>query len=106
MTSDDGGKTFTAPRLVDGGTPIGRADVTILEDGSALVLWVDSTPEAAEIRVRRYAPLGNPSPPITIASIANSRSTGFPRIEADGNAALVAWTGNDRRVHTAIVELK
>ncbi len=106
MTSDDGGRTFAAPRIMDGGTSIGRVDVTILKDGSTLVLWVDSTRKTAEIRVRRYVSPGNPSLPATVARIAGSRSNGFPRIEAVGNAALIAWTGDDRRVHTAIVEVK
>ena len=106
MESDDGGHTFAAPRIVAGRTSIGRVDVTILADGSTLVLWVDSADEAAEIRVRRCAPLGNSSQAVTVARIANARSSGFPRMEAMDNAALVAWTGDDRRVHTAIVEVK
>ena len=106
MESDDGGQTFAAPRIAAGNTSIGRVDVTILADGATLVLWVDSVDKAAEIRVRRYAPLDSSSQTVTVARIAKARSSGFPRMEAMDNTALVAWTGDDRRVHTAIVEVK
>ena len=104
MTSEDGGETFMAPRIVDNSEPIGRVDVTILADGSTLVLWVVSSGKGAAIRVRRYASIDNPSPTVTIDRIAGRRSNGFPKIEAIDNTALVAWTGDDRRVHTAIVK--
>lgn len=104
MTSDDGGENFLEPRFVDNHKPIGRVDVTILSDGSTVVLWVANSGAGAAILVRRYAAIDNPSPVSPVARIKSTRSSGFPRIEAIGDTALVAWTGDDSRVHTASVK--
>ena len=61
MTSDDGGRNFLEPRVVDNHKPIGRVDVTILADGSTVVLWVANSGAGAAILVRRYAAIDNPS---------------------------------------------
>ena len=41
--SDDAGRSFGAPVRVDLGNPMGRVDVELLEDGTALVSWVEWT---------------------------------------------------------------
>ncbi len=57
--SNDGGATFAAPIRVDGGTPTGWADVLLLEDGRALVSWLERTGEGSgEIRLREVSPGG------------------------------------------------
>jgi hypothetical protein len=96
--SSDGGATFGAPVRVDGGTPGGRVDVTLLPDGSAVVLWIEragmsETAGPAEIRVRRVAPDGELSPPALLAASSSARTSGFPRMVPDGQGRLVfAWT--------------
>jgi hypothetical protein len=96
--SNDGGATFGVPVRVDGGTPGGRVDVTLLPDGSAAVLWIEragisETPGPAEIRVRRVASDGELGPPAVLAASSSARTSGFPRMVPDAQGRLVfAWT--------------
>lgn len=101
--SKDGGKGFGAPIQVDGGEPMGRVDVVLLEDGSALVLWIESQPRDARILARRVMPDGTRSEPLTIAETSAKRSSGYPRMVRDGRRVIFAWTevGNPSRVRVA-----
>lgn len=92
--SNDGGATFGAPIRVDPGSPIGRADVILLEDGSALVLWLEGVgkgPEA-KVSVRRVEPGGRKEPVLTVANTTSARSSGLPRMVLDGRRLVLAWT--------------
>ena len=94
--SNDGGATFGMPVRVDDGNPAGRVDVLMLEDGAALVAWVENVGDRAEVRARRVpqgAELGGArEPAVTIATGAQSRSSGFPRMVATDDALYFAWT--------------
>jgi hypothetical protein len=90
--SDDAGATFGQPVIVDDGQAVGRVDVLLLPDGSALVCWLSGTVEAGEIKVRRIAKDGAPGPISTIAKTDISRSSGFPRMARLGNMVHFAWT--------------
>ena len=92
--SRDAGKTFATPRIVDADAPLGRADVGFLDDGSVVVSWLAGTraDETAEVRVRRYPASGEPDAPVVVATVAAARASGFPRLAALGDRALVAWT--------------
>ncbi len=56
--SDDAGATFGSPIQVDEGSPVGRVDVLIMSDGSALVSWLERTSKGGSIKVRRIRPEG------------------------------------------------
>lgn len=106
--SRDAGKTFDPPRVVDSESPLGRADVAFLNDGSVVVLWVAGAgdDEKAEVRVRRYPAVGDPDDPIVVTRIAASRASGFPRLASFGDRALVAWTDTDGpSIRVALLEL-
>jgi len=91
--SDDAGATFSAPTQVDGGSPAGRVDVSLLADGGALVTWVERTGgDMAAVRARRVAPDGKAGTPVTIASSTSARAGGFPKSVVVGNAVMFAWT--------------
>src|SRR5262249_10472703 len=51
--SGDAGETFSQPIAVDDGSPAGRVDLLLFEDGSALVCWLEKLPEGGAVRVRR-----------------------------------------------------
>ncbi len=91
--SDDAGAQFGAPVRVDGGNPAGRVDVALLEDGSALVTWIERTGgDTAAVRARRVgrdAKLGNAT---TIAASSAERASGFPRMAITGSDVVFAWT--------------
>lgn len=102
--SDDAGATFAAPMRVDGGTPTGWADVLLLDDGRALVSWLERTGEGVgEIRMRVVAPTGPAAPAFTVATASSGRSTGIPMMARAGDSALIAW--RDGVVRTARVTL-
>ena len=91
--STDAGSTFGPPVRVDGGTPGGRVDVVLLEDGSAAVVWIERVgTEGAEIRMRRVAPDGALGGPAVVTASSAERSSGFPRMALDGGDLVMAWT--------------
>lgn len=102
--SDDDGDTFTEPVRIDGGDPIGRVDVVLLEDGSAAVTWMERVgAENAEVRVRHVMPDGALGAPAVIGGSSAARASGFPRMATDGDDLVFAWTqpGDVARVRTA-----
>jgi hypothetical protein len=90
--SDDHGASFGDPLPIDGGSPIGRVDVVLLEDGSALVSWIERGESSASLAVRRAFPDGRLEPPIVAASTSVSRSSGFPRMVRHDGEIVMAWT--------------
>ena len=92
--SRNAGASFERPVVVDGGNPAGRVDVVMLEDGSALVSWLERTGgEFAEVRVRRVDANGRAGAPTSVSASSGERASGFPRLAlSDGGAVLVAWT--------------
>ena len=105
--SEDGGATFGEPARVDEGAPLGRVEVALLEDGSALVSWVEAPGKAARIRARRMAGDGSLEPAQTIARISATRASGFPRMARSRDRVVFAWTevGKPSRVRTAVAGL-
>ena len=101
------GTTFSAPTEVDDGQALGRVDVVLLGDGSALVCWMSGTSEGGAIKVRRVKPDGSLGPVSTVAETSISRSSGFPRIARLGDEVHFAWTefGKPSRIRTAIADV-
>ena len=89
--SSDAGRTFGTPiRLDDRGT-LGRVDVELLPDGSAVGAYVEMVEKQAEFRVRRIWPDGRKSAPSTIAALVGTRSSGYPRMAFHDNELVFAW---------------
>ncbi len=117
--SEDAAQTFGQPVRVDHARALGRVDVELLDDGSALVTWLEHDPAgsrgAAAIVSRRVAPDGARSDPVALAAADAARASGFPRIARLGRDRLmVAWTDpgtarflNDRagKVRVAVADL-
>lgn len=105
--SGDGGRTFGTPLRVDQGDPVGRADIVLLEDGSAVVLWLEGSGALARIAARRAHANGALSPVATITRTSSRRSSGFPRVVRSGDRLILAWTevGKPPRVRTAVMDL-
>jgi len=107
VISNDAGATFGQSIQVDNGSPIGRVDVLLLPDGSALVSWLERTAKGGEVRARRIQASGSRDSSILIAETSTARSSGFPHIARSGNEIIFAWTqpgnqGNPSRVRTAV----
>jgi hypothetical protein len=105
--SGDAGATFGAPTRVDDGEAMGRVDVVLLKDGSALVSWMAGNTEGGANKVRRVALDGTLGPVAVISQTDVSRSSGFPRMARLGDTVHFAWTqfGKPSRVRTATVDV-
>ena len=91
--SDDAGATFGTPVRVDDGNPAGRVDVTMIEDGSALVTWIERIGgDTAAVRSRRVHRDGKIGPAATIGSSSAARASGFPQMAVTGSEVFFAWT--------------
>jgi len=102
--SNDAGATFRAPTTIDDGNPLGRTDVVMLQDGSALVSWMERASDSAEVRVRRVSPDGRYGEASVVTTTSPGRDSGFPRMIRDGRGRIVfAWTesGEARTIRIA-----
>jgi hypothetical protein len=90
--STDAGRTFGAPIRLDDAGSLGRVDVELLADGSAIASWIEFADRKAQFRVRRIERNGARSPAITISGLAGGRASGYPRIAAHAGELLLAWT--------------
>ncbi|MEQ9424319.1 MAG: exo-alpha-sialidase [Cyclobacteriaceae bacterium] len=90
--SKDGGETFGPSFKIDGGKPAGRVDVAMVDENNALVSWVETTENGAEVRVSKISSDGNILSTKTIGEIDPSRKSGFPQLEIIGEGIYVAWT--------------
>ena len=105
--SGDAGMTFGAPVRVDDGEAMGRVDVVMLADGSAIVCWMAGGAEGGANKARRVAPDGSLGPVAIIAQTDLSRSSGFPRMARQGDVVHFAWTqfGKPPQIRTATADV-
>lgn len=106
----DGGATFGPAFRLDAGLPVGRVDVAALDDGSALVTWLERGQDGgAVVAGRRVAPDGALGAARTLAASSEERASGFPRIARLGTDRLMlAWTsvaGDRSQVRVAVFDL-
>ncbi len=102
--SDDAGVTFGKPVQIDDGKPIGRLDVVLLDEQTALVTWLEQTAAGGEIRARRVTRDGKAKPAIKIADSSTARAAGFARLARHERDVYFTWTeqsANSKRVHIA-----
>ena len=62
------------------------------DETTALVSWMETLGETAEIKAVKVARHGKKSEALTIAPLATSRKTGFPQMELVGDRVYFAWT--------------
>lgn len=97
--SGDAGTTIGPGIVIDDGQPLGRVDTLLLDDGSALVSWLEQAGDGNRLRLRRVRPDGSLAPAVTVEAAAAVRANAFPQLARDGDTLVVAWT--DERVRTA-----
>jgi hypothetical protein len=90
--SDDAGGTWSAPVRLDDGASLGRVDIELLDDGSAVATWIEFVNQSSQIRMRRIDRSGARSPAITVAGLGNDRASGIPRVARHDNELVFAWT--------------
>ena len=108
--SKDAGHTFGEPIRLDDEATLGRVDIELLPDGSA-VLYIELADTRAQVRVRRVEASGAKSEAVLVADIEGSgRTSGFPRLAFHGNELVFAWIERENektsRVRTAVSRLR
>jgi hypothetical protein len=101
--SSDAGRTFGAPIRLDDGVSIGRVDIELLDDGSAVALYLEQAGKQTQVRARRVTASGDRSNPIVVAAIDGSRSSGYPRLAVHGNELVFAWIARDSVTKTRVM---
>lgn len=106
--SRDLGKSFLAltevDRLLDVDKPIGRVAIASLSNHHILLAWLHDHDGASELLAAASA-LDRPVSKPSIVGHGNSRSLGYPRIQALGNSAILSWggSGDEKIVRTALI---
>ena len=113
--SDNAGRTWGAPVRLDDGFSLGRVDVEVLDDGSAVATWVEYAERRSQLRMRRIEASGARSEAASVAAgIEGGSASGFPRLARYGDELVFAWTESAVKensseslltVHTALAHL-
>ena len=89
--SDDGGHSFGKPQTVATDTPLGQVSAVTLEDGSALVSWLEFNGAGLELRVRQlFADPGKP-PTESHVVVRSSRTIAAPQMTCSEGHIYLAW---------------
>lgn len=91
--SEDGGATFNDPIRVDEGKALGRVDIVMLDEKTAMVSWM----EGSTIKAVKVHKDGSKDSSIIIASTSEARSSGFPQMTKSGNNLIFAWTDDKEK---------
>ncbi|WP_424961366.1 exo-alpha-sialidase [Ekhidna sp.] len=93
------GKDFNDPIIIDETSPIGRVDVAMLSEETAVVSWLDGGDKSA-IKYRKVNINGSMSPITIVTEMSESRGSGFPQMEIYNGEAYFAWTHIDGQKST------
>jgi hypothetical protein len=106
--SQDAGRTFGPPVEVASGDIAGRVDVVLLDDGRAIVSWLQPSAGGAEIRAQPFDRSGPAGAPVVVAPSSVQRASGFPQMVRAGGGLLFAWTDSAEpaQVRTAYATLR
>lgn len=91
--SQDGGGTFSAPVTVNDTKAIGRVDIELLNEKTAMVSWM----EGSVIKATKVYNDGKKDVAEVIASTSESRSSGFPQMTKAGDKIMFAWTDDKEK---------
>jgi hypothetical protein len=75
--SPDAGGRWLAPLRLDGGKPVGHADVALLHDGAILVVWLEAD---GSLWLRRITPEFNLTEPVQLEGPGLASTRGVPRL--------------------------
>lgn len=90
--SNDSGRTFAAPIKLDDASALGRVDVVLLDDGSAIATWIEFADGKAQFKLRRVTAKGARGPAMSISALSANRASGYPRMARFGDELIFAWT--------------
>ena len=89
--SNDAGATFGKPIRIDVEKTAGRADIALLPNGSAAVIWVEQRGEKTMLFARRVTPSGSLGNVVALEEVR-----GFPRVAVSKENTGVVWAAGER----------
>lgn len=107
--SSDNGETFGEPVNIGDVDPMGRVDIELLEDNSALISWMDIVEDSTVIQLQIVGADGTLSELVTLTESSKSRSSGFPRMVLKDDKAYLTWTNigeENLSIKTAVINTK
>jgi hypothetical protein len=90
--SADRGRTFGQAIRVDDVASLGHVGVVLLDDGSAIVTWIEFGDDGARLRARRVGASGSKSAAQQLAGGNGRYVSGIPRVARAGSTLVFAWT--------------
>ena len=104
--SQDAGKTWGNAIRLDDEASLGRVDIELLDDGSAIASWVEFANGKSQFKVRRLTASGQRSAALDVPGAG--RVSGYPRMTRSGDELILAWTEteNGQQVKGAVGKLK
>jgi len=95
----------TPIRLSDGFR--GRVDVVMLDEKTAVACWLEPKDQSTSVVIATVHKNGKVTNRQTIAEVASSRKSGFPRIAKVKEGLLIAWTDKDKHkgISTKVVPI-
>ena len=104
FSANEGGQ-FSEPLIVDDGHPLGRVDAVLLEDGSAVVSWMESAGDSAYLKVRKISSAGTPNAARIVAEMDPSRASGFPKMVYAAGKLYIVWREIHPKAHIRLAVL-
>lgn len=107
--SRDKGKTFGAPIQVNMNPTMGRVDVVMTSENTAVVSWMETIGENTLIQAIRVSSNGSKGFPVSISKTSHERASGFPQLEVAADTLYAAWTmveGNKSSIKIASISMK
>lgn len=101
--SEDAGRTFNHPYRIDAALPLGRVDVALLQDGSALVSRLEIEGDRAAIRVGHIEEDGESVFDFKAVDSSPARASGFQHLAVVDGKTVLVWTelGEKTQVRSA-----
>lgn len=90
--SKNGGAVFNTPIQIATGNVLGRVDLLLLDEQTAIVSWMQSKDKITSLQAVKVAIDGTLGKSITITPMNGSRKSGFPQMERVNERVFFAWT--------------
>jgi hypothetical protein len=97
--SNDSGSSFGKAVTLSTGHAFGYTAMALDEDGSAIVSWLEQSPEGAKVLVRHVTAAGAPGPVLEVAK-GGRMALGYPKLFHHGSETVIAWC-SAKKIETA-----
>ena len=100
--SADGGRTFGKPTRIHDSIPLGRVDLVLTDEQTAIVGWM----EGDRILARASDADGSTGPVALVGRNTAARNGGFPQMARWGQHVVFAWTdAASKRILTSVIPI-